>query len=214
MFRDIARQHGWGVVVTENGAVFNPTQLARFKAVVWNNVSGDVLTIRQRAAFRSWIEHGGGYAGIHGSGGDPVYPWDWYADILIGARFIGHPMAPQFQTARVKVENPANPITAGLGAGWSMSEEWYSFNRSPRVDGSRVLLSLDESSYSQVGMNHENLSMGDHPIAWTRCVGHGRSFYTAIGHRPENYDEPHSRAVLERGIAWALDRSAASGCAR
>ena len=43
-----------------------------------------------------------------------------------------------------------------------------------------------------------------HPIAWTRCVGNGRSFYTAIGHRPESYVEPHSAILLERGIAWAM----------
>ncbi|MBW8880252.1 MAG: ThuA domain-containing protein [Asticcacaulis sp.] len=45
--------------------------------------------------------------------------------------------------------------------------------------------------------------MGDHPIAWTRCVGSGRSFYSAIGHRPENYSEPSSILLLEHGIAWA-----------
>jgi uncharacterized protein len=45
--------------------------------------------------------------------------------------------------------------------------------------------------------------MGDHPIAWTQCIGDGRSFYSAIGHRPESYIEPHSVRLLEQGIAWA-----------
>jgi hypothetical protein len=45
--------------------------------------------------------------------------------------------------------------------------------------------------------------MGDHPIAWSRCIGNGRSFYTAIGHRPESYVEPNSLKLLEQGIAWA-----------
>ena len=45
--------------------------------------------------------------------------------------------------------------------------------------------------------------MGDHPIAWTRCVGDGRSFYSAIGHRPETYSEPHHVQLLEQAIAWA-----------
>ena len=46
----------------------------------------------------------------------------------------------------------------------------------------------------------------DHPIAWTRCVGKGRSFYSAIGHRPETYTEPHNAALLESAITWAADR--------
>jgi Trehalose utilisation len=48
MFREIANERGWGIFETENGAVFNAAQLGRFKAVVWNNVSGDVLTPPQQ----------------------------------------------------------------------------------------------------------------------------------------------------------------------
>jgi type 1 glutamine amidotransferase len=28
-------------------------------------------------------------------------------------------------------------------------------------------------------------------------------FYSAIGHRPETYTEPHTVAVLEAAISWA-----------
>lgn len=201
--RSTAERRGWTTVFTDNGAVFNASDLARFDAVVWNNVSGDALTVPQQNAFRKWLQNGGGFAGMHGSGGDPVYVWDWYADTLIGARFIGHPMSPQFQPARVVIEDRDSAITAGLGDGWTMTEEWYSFERSPRATGVHVLATLDESTYSPVGMRGEDLRMGDHPIAWTQCIGDGRSFYSAIGHRPESYTEPNSALLLERGIEWA-----------
>lgn len=45
--------------------------------------------------------------------------------------------------------------------------------------------------------------MGDHPIAWTRCLGNGRAFYAAIGRRPESYIEPDSLEILTEGVAWA-----------
>jgi type 1 glutamine amidotransferase len=200
----IAARRGWTLVFSDNGAVMNRRDLARFDAVVWNNNSGDVLTLPQRAAFQRYIERGGGFAGMHGAGGDFYYHWAWYPDTLLGARFIGHPMQPQFQDAHVTVEDRADPIVAGLGAGWNMTEEWYSFAVSARKSGSHVLATLDESTYKQIGAAGESLSMGDHPIAWTRCVGKGRSFYSAIGHRPESYTEPHSVALLEQGVAWAL----------
>jgi type 1 glutamine amidotransferase len=199
----IAKRRGWTIVSTANGAVFNARDLARFDVVVWNNISGDALTLPQRAAFQAWLRKGGGFAGIHGSGGDPVYFWDWYADELLGARFKGHPMRPQFQEARVVVEGAAAGVTAGLGPEWRMTEEWYSFGTNPRTSGAHVLATLDESTYSPEGMGGSELRMGDHPIAWTRCIGNGRSFYTAIGHRPESYVEPHSLQLLEQGIAWA-----------
>ncbi|MFO1265381.1 MAG: ThuA domain-containing protein [Rubrivivax sp.] len=206
--RDIAARRGWTLVASDNAAVFNARDLARFDAVVWNNLSGDALTVPQQQAFRRWLAAGGGYAGIHGSAGDPVYVWDWYPDELIGARFKGHPMNPQFQEARVVVADPASAITRGLGSGWTMSEEWSSFESSPRLTGAHVLATLDEASYSPVGMGGIDLHMGDHPIAWTRGLGAGRVFYTAIGHRPENYREPHSATLLEQGIEWALGRGA------
>jgi type 1 glutamine amidotransferase len=51
--------------------------------------------------------------------------------------------------------------------------------------------------------------MGDHPIAWTRCVGKGRAFYAAIGHRPETYADPHYVTMLENAVAWAASRGSA-----
>lgn len=200
--REMGKRRGWNMQFTDNGAVFNPKDLARFDVVVWNNVSGDVLTLPQRDAFQTYITRGGGFAGMHGSGGDPIYIWDWYVDELIGARFIGHPANPQFQAASVRVDDRTSPVVQGLGDGWTMTEEWYSFAASPRLRGAHILATLDESTYTPVA-NGRDLRMGDHPIAWTQCIGHGRSFYSAIGHRPENYSEPHSVALLEQGIAWA-----------
>ena len=208
--RAMAVRRGWRLVETDNGAAFTPASLKRFDAVVWNNVSGDVLTLSQRRALRRYVEAGGGFAGFHGSGGDPAYFWDWYADDLIGARFLGHPGSPQFQTGRIVVEDTKSPITHGLPPSWTLLEEWYSFKASPRVTGAHVLATLDESSYHPAEAN-QDLRMGDHPIAWTRCVGAGRSFYSAIGHRPENYSDPNSIALLEEGIAWVA-RLTSSDC--
>lgn len=198
-FTEMAARRGWSIAFTDNGAVFNKAQLKAYDAVVWNNISGDALTLPQRAAFQEYLAHGGGFAGVHGSGGDPIYIWDWYADTLIGARFKGHPMNPQFQAAKVVVEGPRTGIVAKLPDSWTMTEEWYSFAASPRAKGVHVLARLDESTY-----NPSAMAMGaDHPIAWSHCLGDGRAFYTAIGHRPESYTEPNSRELLEQGVAWA-----------
>ncbi len=196
-----ARDH-WTLFFTENAAVFDTPSLKRFDAVVWNNVSGDVLTLAQRAALKTFVENGGGFAGFHGSGGDFFYDWDWYVDTLIGARFKGHPMNPQFQPAKLKVEDGKSPIVSGLSQEWTMTDEWYSFKTDPRRIGAHVLVTLDESTYQPVA-GKGDLRMGDHPIAWTQCIGRGRSFYTAIGHRPESYSDPNASRLFEQGVAWA-----------
>lgn len=200
--RAMAARKGWAVVSTDKGGAINPRTLGQFDVVIWNNISGDVLTLSQRAALRRWLERGGGFVAMHGSAGDFVYWWDWYPDRLIGARFIGHPMNPQFQEARV-VTNTAHPLAAGLPAEWRMTDEWYSFRTNPRAVGANVLLTLDESTYKPEG-HGQNLRMGDdHPIAWTNCIGRGRMFYSAIGHMPETYVEPNHVRLLESAITWA-----------
>jgi uncharacterized protein len=202
----MAERKGWAIASTEKGGAFNPATLRQFDAIIWNNISGDVLTISQRHALQRYIEGGGGFVSFHGSAGDPVYFWDWYPDKLIGARFIGHPMAPQFQEARVAV-NTAHPLAKSLPGEWRMTDEWYSFRTNPRAVGADVLLTLDESTYKPDGMMGQDLRMGsDHPLAWTNCMGKGRTFYSAIGHIPATYSQPQNVAMLEAAVGWAADK--------
>lgn len=205
MFTELAKERGWGVFETENGATFSPEILSRFDAVVFNNVSGDVFTPAQRAALKGFIERGGGFVGIHGSGGDMSYAWDWYVKDLIGAQFVGHPMNPQFQQATVRVTDKSHPATAALPDSWSRVDEWYSFDKPPSMPGTRVLATLDETTYSPVGLFGSDLKMGpNHPIAWWHCTGSGRVFYSAMGHQPTAYAEPQYRQMLAEATAWAL----------
>jgi len=201
--KQLAQKRGWSAFVTENGAVFNPDMLRRFKAVVWNNTSGDTLNAEQKQAFRNYIEDGGGFVGIHGAGGDPHYEWRWYVDTLVGAQFKGHPMNPQFQSATIRVEDRNDPATRGLHENWNRVDEWYSFEKSPRANGVKVLATLDEHTYNPK-MFWKDIRMGDdHPVIWKHCVGKGRAFYSALGHSATTYREPLHLAELEGGIAWA-----------
>ena len=200
---EIARQRGWSIYFTENGAVFNSTDLGRFQAAVWNNTSGDVLNARQKQAFRTYIENGGGFVGIHGAGGDPRYVWRWYVETLIGAQFKGHTLFPHFPRATIHIEEPNDPAMKGLPRDWVRNDEWYSFEQSPRENGAEVLATLNEETYKPK-MAWRNIAMGsDHPIIWKHCVGKGRAFYSAIGHSASAYQEPLHLKELTGAIAWA-----------
>jgi hypothetical protein len=200
--REIAARRGWQLFETENAALMTPELLARVRVVFGNNNTGDNFTADQEAAFRAWLEQGGGFVGVHGAAGTSYEFWDWYKDMLLGARFTAHPMLPQFQKARLVIEDRSHPATRALPESWEREDEWYSFEASPRPRGVQVLVSLDESSYAPEAFG-KSLAMGDHPIVWAHCVGRGRSFLSALGHKGEYYDEPAHRALLEGAIAWA-----------
>lgn len=206
LWKDLAERAGFGLYRTENGAIFNDRDLAKFDVVVFHNATGDMLDDRQEEAFRRFLEDGGGWIGIHAAGDSSHKDWTWYIDSLIGGVFTAHTLGPQFQEARLVVEDADHPATKNLPAEWNHVEEWYSWDANPRDSGFRVLVSVDESTYEpwqKLLGNERDLRMGDHPIVWTTCVGEGRAFYSALGHQGAAYTEPEVQEMLRGALAWA-----------
>ena len=205
VFSELVSAEGWEPYLTDNGAVHSPELLNRFDVIIWNNVSGDVLTEEQRSALKEWIENGGGWLGVHASGGDFSYQWDWYVDTLIGAQFVGHTMKPQFQDADVQTADKQLSITSHLPAAWNVKqEEWYAFDQNPRDKGYEILLTLDESSYKTMGASWLGVDSmpGEHPIAWRHTLGQGRVLYSAIGHQPYTYQLAEYQTFLSKAMHW------------
>jgi cytochrome c len=190
--RTLGSRNGFVVKATESTAAFR--RLERYAAVVFLSTTGDVLGAREQTALRRYVRGGGGFVGVH-SAADTEHGWPWYGT-LIGARFLSH---PAIQPATVRVVDRSHPSTRGLPRVWERTDEWYDFAASPRGDV-RVLATLDESTYTGGRMG------ADHPIAWCRSVGRGRSWYTAGGHTSESYAEPLFRSHLLGGIRWAARR--------
>ena len=204
----ITRKQQWGMFHTENGAVFNTEDLARFEVVVFLNASGDMLSDQQELAFQACLEAGGGWLGIHAAGDSSHLAWEWYRENLIGATFTAHIMGPQFQRATVVLENHQHPALKNLPDIWQHEEEWYSWEQSPRAEGFNVLATLDEDSYVPVANflgQKRDLSMGDHPVVWSNCVGEGRTVYAAMGHKAEAFEEPNFKRLLSNALAWLIE---------
>jgi type 1 glutamine amidotransferase len=189
--RSLGRSNGFLVTATEDAKAFTAKGLRRFAAVVFLNTTGDVLAPRQQRAFRSYIRHGGGWAGVH-SAADTEYDWRFYGRLL-GAYFKSHPAT---QTAMIEITDRSHPSTRRLPARWKRTDEWYDFRSSPR-GAVHVLATLDESTYSGGTMG------ADHPIVWCHPFKGGRAWYTAGGHTIDSYSEPAFRRHLLGGILWA-----------
>ncbi|NMO54593.1 glycosyl hydrolase [Actinoplanes sp. TBRC 11911] len=187
----LGSQNGFSVTATEDAGQFTTANLAQYQAVVWLSTTGDVLNATQQTAFQSYIAAGGGYVGVHAAA-DTEYDWPWYGG-LVGAYFNSH---PAIQQATVRVEDATNPATAHLPAAWVRTDEWYNYRANPRANV-RVLLSLDESTYSGGSM------AGDHPITWCQNYQGGRAFYTGLGHTQESYADANFTRLLLGGIRFA-----------
>lgn len=208
-FADLSAELGYGLYTTENGAVFNSEDLARFKVIVFNNMTGDTLSPSQRGAFKAWLENGGAWIGLHSAGDSSHKSWPWYDKALIGPEFIGHPAGPQFQDARLVNLKPDHPIMNGIPSEWVQNDEWYSFDGVPQDYNLTPLVGLDETTYSpknDVYGDVSDLRMGEtpiqHPVVWVGTFGDGKTVYSAIGHSHTSYDYPIYTQLLKNAFAW------------
>lgn len=187
----LGQEHGFAVDATEDATEFTDANLAKYQTIVFLSTTGDPLDQpSEKAAFQRYIEHGGGFTGVHAAS-DSGYTWAWYGG-LVGAYFREHP-AQQYATVDVIGQGAAS--NRGLPNRWTRWDEWYNFRSNPRAEGVRVLATLDETSYDP-GAG----AMGDHPITWCHRYDGGRAWYTGMGHTSASYSEPLFLQHLLGGI--------------
>src|SRR5918996_2487342 len=82
--RELGDENEFAVQVTSDSRWFDRTHLMQYRAVVFLNTSGDVLTDAQQNAFEAYFAEGGGFVGI-GSAVENEPDWQFYTN-LIGTR--------------------------------------------------------------------------------------------------------------------------------
>ena len=195
LMQRIGGERGYAVDFTEDNAYFRDDILRQYQAVVFLMTSGDILNDEEVRVLDRYIENGGGFMGVH-SAADTEHESDLFHSLL-GAEFRSH---PAIQEARINVEDRIHPSTAALPSPWLVTDEIYDFVRSPR-GAVHVLANADEQSYFGGSMR------GDHPISWCQERGLGRTWYTALGHPTERYQNDFFfRRHLEGGLDYVLGR--------
>jgi len=208
VFTELAGKNNWFLYNTEAGGIFNPEQLAKFDVVIFNNSTGRVLNDEQQKALEEYVEQGGTLLGIHGAG-DDSHHWDWYEENLLGSKFSHHPIEHQLQEAEVVLNAvPDSLLVQGLPATWKHTDEWYVFFENPRANGFSILYTIDGDKIIPNGnllwIKDKNFGMGkDHPVAWYRNTGKGRTFYTSIGHDATAWQQEPFVHMLENVINGA-----------
>jgi type 1 glutamine amidotransferase len=191
------RSGAFEVTATEDCSLLSRSGLAKFDAVVFYTTGELPISDEQKLAFLDFIKSGKGFVGIH-SATDTFYKWPEYGE-LIGGYFDGHPW---HQNVTIKVEDRHHPATRHLERSFNIKDEIYqikSFSRN-RV---HVLMSLDPNSVD-LKLPSVHRADKDFAIAWWRRYGSGRVFYTALGHRPEVWQDKRFQQHLLGALRWAM----------
>lgn len=143
----------------------------------------------QERALEKFVEDGGGIVGLHGASFSFENSALWTR--LLGGRFTGH--IPGTHSLNVVIADQKHPITAGVGA-FSIVDEEYK-HKFADVDR-HVLARFRE----RPAASDQSASMD---ILWTREIGKGRVFYSALGHGKEAWENPAWQKLIIQGILWA-----------
>ena len=177
---------------------FTAENLKNYDAVMFYTTGELPMTEAQQTAFVDFIKSGHGFVGVH-SATDTFYLWPDYLDI-VGAYFNDHPW---HQLVTVDVVDPENPIVKFLGKpSFQVNDEIYQMSDF-QAKTSHVLLKLDTSSVDMKSPRVRRRFYG-YPLAWTRNVGQGRAFYTALGHEEAVWKSDWFQQLLLNGIEWAM----------
>ncbi|MDX1637420.1 MAG: DUF6807 family protein [Balneolaceae bacterium] len=198
--KNLGKKYNFTVDASEDPADFTEENLKKYDALVFSNTNNDIFeTELQHLALQDYMQNGGSFVGIHSaSGSERDWPWFWS---LVGGTFHRH--AP-FQEFTVDVTDKTHASTTHLPDNWVREDECYYLKQlNPNVN---VLLHADMTTVED---KEKSKYPGDvfgekFPLAWHHEFEGGRSWYTALGHSVEDYDDPVFVRHILGGIEWAV----------
>ena len=198
--KKIGVENRFDVDASTDPTVFTHDNLKQYSAIVFSNSNNEAFeTVAQRDAFRRYIRGGGGFVGIHSaSGSEREWPWFW---ALLGGKFHRHPKIQPFE---VRVVDANHPATKDLPSTFTWDDECYyldNLNKNTRPLLVTVPAKIDDPKKKEYPGDRFGDAM---PLAWYHEFEGGRSFYTALGHKPQHYQDAILVKHIRGGIVWAM----------
>jgi type 1 glutamine amidotransferase len=191
-FMALGEKHGFSVVCSQNSRAEITGDLLKDYDAVFFYTTGELpLSDAQKSDLLGFVKNGKGFGGSH-CATDTFYKWKEYEG-LIGAWFTSHPWT---QKVRVIVEDQKHPATKHLGDSFFIDDEIYQYRAPYSREKGHVLMKLDMDSVKGLGKRTDS----DNALAWVHSYGKGRVFYTALGHRPEVWNDPRFQDHIVGGL--------------
>jgi type 1 glutamine amidotransferase len=188
-------------LLTKKDLKRNAKNLDYFDVLVFASTTGELeLDESQKKDMLAFVKDDGkGFVGVHAAL-DTNYEWPEYGE-MIGGWFDQHPWMT-FQAPIVN-EDPSFPAVSHLPKAFVKFDEIYQAKSWSR-DKVNVLLSLDATKLDFANNPRVHRTDHDFAVAWTKMYGHGRVFYSTLGHTEEAWSDPDVRKMYFEAIKWAL----------
>lgn len=198
-FRKLSFGEGFLMEVTTSLNDYPLERLKEFSLIVSLNAQPSGET--QRAAFRSYMEQGGGWMGFHASAyNDKNTKWPWFNEFLGCGAFYCNNWPPQ--PVLLETDCSEHAVTRSLPKEWvAPASEWYMWNPSPRDNADvDVLLTISQKNMP-LGIK-DIIRWGDIPVVWTNR--NYRMIYLNTGHGDEAFSDATQNLLFTNAFRWIV----------
>ena len=197
-FREFLESENFAVTIAETVSVLeDKAMLLELDLLipVWTSYSENL----PHKFFEPLLEAAGGGLGIAGCHGGmcDAFRNNVAWQFLTGANWVAHPGCDGV-LHRINIISKSSPITEGIKSFDVSSEQYYL-----HVDPANEVLAT--TRFPIVKWYHSANGEVDIPQIWTRKWGHGRVFYSALGHQNNVFDIPEAWEIMKRGMLWAAE---------
>ncbi len=181
--------HGVKVTVSDSlDALNDPEQVKSYDLITPIWTMGEISKAQSDNLLNA-VKEGTGLAGFHGGMGDAFrgnIDYEW----AVGGIFVGHPHIGDYT---VRLTANQHEITNGLPLEFPYNSEQYYMLVDPSIHV------LADTLYDHDGRRAVM------PVVWTRSLGKGRVFFSALGHQAQEFsDFPRVKDMTVKGLLWAM----------
>lgn len=188
--RDMLVEDGFDVRIESTTKAFSDPSIADLNLIV-PIVTMSSIAPEEIKQLEAAIRGGVGLAGYHGGMADAFRDAVDY-QFMVGGQWVAHPGNVIDYT--VDVSRSDDPIMEGISSFPYRSEQYYM-----HVDPSNEVLAS-----TTFAADHAWWIKGVvMPVVWKRRHGHGKVFYSSLGHVASEFEVPQMRTILRRGMNWA-----------
>ncbi|HOK53054.1 MAG TPA: ThuA domain-containing protein [Armatimonadota bacterium] len=140
------------------------------------------------------VKNGTGIAGVHGGIGD-AFRNETEFQFMVGGQWVAHPGGVIDYV--VNIIDDEDPITAGISDFKMHSEQYYM-----HVDPNNEVLATTTFTGEHAFWIDGHVM----PVVWKKMYGHGRVFYSSLGHVAADVRVPEALTITTRGMLWAAGK--------
>ena len=194
-FADILKKEDFSVTISDTVDCLTEMDLKSLDLIVPVWTMGEISN-EQCEAVSEAVAAGTGIAGCHGGMCDSFrQSVNW--QFITGGQWISHPGGNQIKYT-VNIKNSSSSIVDGIKDFDIVSEHYY-LHVDPAVEV------LATTRFPSVNWYHSSNKEVDMPVLWTKRWGHGRVFYSSLGHINSVFDIPEALETMKRGLLWAAE---------